>query len=167
MQNGGKCQISDICPRSAPCISGPVSSMLEEMRKGAEEDAGSSITSRCTARWARGRVACPSVIEGICRHRIPGAGGTPQPRPWRTGGGWASVPLPCYPDGGQHPSLRDGAGAPWGTPYWSDPRRTSAGCDGRGAGSPLSRDGTEDCRKELKLCAKTLKNHPFLSGWPR
>ena len=24
-----------------------------------------------------------------------------------------------------------------------------------------------DCRKELKLCAKTLKNHPFLSGWPR
>ena len=40
MQNGGKCQISDICPRSAPCISGPVSSMLEEMRKGAEEDAG-------------------------------------------------------------------------------------------------------------------------------
>lgn len=33
MQNGGKCQISDICPRSAPCISGPVSSMLEEMRK--------------------------------------------------------------------------------------------------------------------------------------
>ena len=32
MQNGGKCQISDICPRSAPCISGPVSSMLEEMR---------------------------------------------------------------------------------------------------------------------------------------
>ena len=40
MQNGDKCQISDICPRSAPCISGPVSSMLEEMRKGAEEDAG-------------------------------------------------------------------------------------------------------------------------------
>ena len=33
MQNGGKCQISDICPRSAPCISGPVSSMLEEMRE--------------------------------------------------------------------------------------------------------------------------------------
>ena len=29
MQNGGKCQISDICPRSAPCISGPVSSMLK------------------------------------------------------------------------------------------------------------------------------------------
>lgn len=26
----------------------------------------------------------------------------------------------CYPDGGQHPFLRDGAGAPWGTPYWSD-----------------------------------------------
>ena len=22
--------------------------------------------------------------------------------------------------GGQHPFLRDGAGAPWGTPYWSD-----------------------------------------------
>ena len=35
-------------------------------------------------------------------------------------GGWASVPLSCYPDGGQHPFLRDGAGAPWGTPYWSD-----------------------------------------------
>ena len=28
MQNGDKCQISDICPRSAPCISGPVSSTL-------------------------------------------------------------------------------------------------------------------------------------------
>lgn len=46
--------------------------------------------------------------------------GRRQPRPWRTVGGWASVPLSCYPDGGQHPFLRDGAGAPWGTPYWSD-----------------------------------------------
>lgn len=38
---------------------------------------------------------------------------------------------------------------------------------GGGAGSPLSRDGTGIARKELKLCAKTLKNHPFLCGWPR
>lgn len=46
--------------------------------------------------------------------------GRRQPRPWRTVGGWHLCLLPCYPDGGQHPFLRDGAGAPWGTPYWSD-----------------------------------------------
>ena len=119
MQNGGKCQISDICPRSAPCISGPVSSMLEEMRKGAEEDAGRVSRHAVQPDGPQGGSPGPP-IRGFCRHRIPGTDGTPQPRPWRTVGGWASVPLSCYPDGGQHPFLRDGAGAPWGTPYWSD-----------------------------------------------
>lgn len=69
MQNGGKCQISDICPRSAPCISGPVSSMLEEMRKGAEEDAGRVSRHAVQPDGPQGGPPGPP-IRGFCRHRI-------------------------------------------------------------------------------------------------
>ena len=139
MQNGGKCQISDICQGLHLASPG----CFQYAGGNAERSGGrcgKSITSRCTARWAPGRAAWSSNTR-FCRHRIPGTDGTPQPRPWRTVGGWASVPLSCYPDGGQHPFLRDGAGAPWGTPYWSDHADV---CRMRweGAGSSLSRDGT-------------------------
>ena len=42
-------------------------------------------------------------------------------------------------------------------------------CRMRWEGSRISPEPwwDRDCRKELKLCAKTLKNHPFLCGWPR